>query len=184
MSRPSKEYTSRHPTCARAYRPSTVTQAESSVCAAIWASLVRHVLEPLGADLATYFGQSEPPGMLRAIAKYSWTFDDSLDWESWLQRAVQPCNPSDPSQVVVLQNVWSAMARGVVPWSLADLPHISRCSMYLTSAARPSGAALRSAPPRQEPSSCSRDGCLRRSLVGLILLLPTSHALSILSSRS
>jgi hypothetical protein len=50
------------------------------------------VLDPLKADLAIYFGASEGRGMLQAIAKYSWTFDDSLDWESYLDRATRLCS--------------------------------------------------------------------------------------------
>lgn len=74
---------------------------DSPPCAAIWGSLVRHVLEPLGADLATYFGRSEPQGVLRSIAKYSWTFDDSLDWESHLEQAIQPCNKTSDQAILL-----------------------------------------------------------------------------------
>lgn len=69
---------------------------------AAWASLARHVLDPLGADLAIYSGASEEKGLLHAMAKHTWTFDDSLDWEAYLERATRLCAnaTSDHAQVM------------------------------------------------------------------------------------
>ena len=45
-----------------------------------WSSLRRHVLEPLGADLALLFGRAKVPRMLCEMSHHIWQYEEPRDW--------------------------------------------------------------------------------------------------------
>ena len=50
-----------------------------------WRSLIRHVLDPLEADLALLAARTEA-GLLHEVARYDWCFEDPEDWGGELDR--------------------------------------------------------------------------------------------------
>lgn len=54
-----------------------------------WNSLIKHVLQPLNADLALFTSRTEKT-ILHEVAKYDWSFDDP-DWTTELQRICREC---------------------------------------------------------------------------------------------
>lgn len=66
-----------------------------------WRSLIKHVLQPLNADLALFTSRTEKT-ILHEVAKYDWSFDDP-DWTTELQRICRECGLSE--------NAWHESAR-------------------------------------------------------------------------
>jgi hypothetical protein len=79
-----------------------------------WKSLARFVLDPLRADLATFFGEELPaPPALSLRAKYAWTLPERADWGDALEQIVVTDCPGAPGWRALLCPVPGIMLGGV-----------------------------------------------------------------------
>jgi len=72
-----------------------------------WTSLRKHVLEPLHADLATYFTDDWQGTLIQRMSRYRWSVPEPADWGDMVDQAAASCGVSRVR--------WSA---------LCDQPHV------------------------------------------------------------
>lgn len=70
---------------------------------AAWNSLIKHVCEPLGADLALFVAKMEDKTILHRRAKFDWSFEDPEEWGNELNRVCTECG--------VQPDAWQSSAR-------------------------------------------------------------------------
>lgn len=68
-----------------------------------WNSLIKHVLQPLNADLALFTAKTKGKTVLHQFAKFDWSFEDPDDWTSGLCRVCRECG--------LQEDVWYDSAR-------------------------------------------------------------------------
>ena len=63
-----------------------------------WKSMHKHLLEPLGADLAIMFTNAYQPTVLNEMAQYVWTVPEYEDWGEVFDEIARQC-PNDTDRM-------------------------------------------------------------------------------------